>query len=96
MGRLGGAVWAEQNGARTKARERTNENLRMVFFLFSQLKPQLWREEEVYTADGYVEQGAWKGLKTGGYERPEVRFPTLAAKTRTRRGWGIHIWIGWK
>jgi hypothetical protein len=29
----------------------------MVFFLFAQLKPQLGREEEVYTADGYVEQG---------------------------------------
>jgi hypothetical protein len=30
----------------------------MVFFLFAQLKPQLEREEEVYTADGYIEQGA--------------------------------------
>jgi hypothetical protein len=30
----------------------------MVFFLFAQLKPQLEREEEVYTGEGYVEQGA--------------------------------------
>ncbi|MFY9855526.1 MAG: hypothetical protein WAK26_16775 [Terracidiphilus sp.] len=30
----------------------------MVFFLFAQLKPQLEREEEVYTADGYAGQGA--------------------------------------
>jgi hypothetical protein len=35
----------------------------MVFFLFAQLKPRREREEEVYTADGYVEQGAlyWSG-----------------------------------
>jgi hypothetical protein len=34
-----------------------------VFFLFTQPKQQLEREEEVYTADGYVEQGAlyWSG-----------------------------------
>jgi hypothetical protein len=31
----------------------------MVFFLFAQLKPQLEREEEVYTADGYIEQAAF-------------------------------------
>jgi len=29
-----------------------------VFFLFTQPKQQLEREEEVYTADGYVEQRA--------------------------------------
>jgi hypothetical protein len=32
----------------------------MVFFLFAKLKPQLEREEEVYTADGYIEHGVFR------------------------------------
>jgi hypothetical protein len=59
-----------------------------VFFLFAQLKPQLEREEEVYTADGYIEQGSWKGLKTEVYERlgGVLSHPSRKNKNAARMG----------
>jgi hypothetical protein len=68
----------------------------MVFFLFAQLKPQLEREEEVYTADGYVEQGALShpSRKNKNAARMGHRDPTLSKEmlrayspiTRSRAG----------
>jgi hypothetical protein len=71
-----------------------------VFFLFAQLKPQLEREEEVYTADGYVEQGALshpchnnKDVARVGHPDPTLTKETLRAYspiTRSRAGiWSV-------
>src|SRR5271166_4263893 len=70
MGRLGCAVWAEQNGARTKARarERTNENLRMVFFLFAQPNRSFSAKKKFTPLTGMSSRGG----ALGGVRKPAV------------------------
>jgi hypothetical protein len=51
----------------------------MVFFLFARLKPQLEREEEVYTADGYVEQRAFGFVSGHDFSRAENVAQSLRA-----------------